>query len=592
MGRVVVPHLEEDEPVNPGTEDSPSRVPPPAAEVEHPPKSIWGRQAFVLPGSSSWILPAGLLLVLGVYLAHALYFRQYINDDAYITFRYSRFLAVGRGPYYNIGEHVEGYTNFLLMLLIAPVIAIFGQGAAAPVAKGIGLVCGALSLVAVYLLCRRLGQSKTGTSIDPGFAGLLAVGLVAVSPSYALNSMSGLETTLFGFLLLAGVLLGITAPNQGRWQGAGVAFSLAALARPEGVLFFGVYWIAMALLRRLKSARNTTSSYLIRDGVIVAVVFAGHLLFRFLAYDGEWLPNTFYAKAGGFTAQKSWPYVRWGLIFPFGGIIPLLAAGVGCALAGGMRRTAIPLLAVAVTGGLLPFFLGTDWMLGYRALMPYLPCFAVLVALGWIRLAGAIVRGRRAPGLVLLVIALPMMWLHEQEFRTLLHDHITTRSRGYKNGHMAMANWLRSEEARPGDTIALMDIGIVGYLCTEQRILDVTGLTDRYIAKCPGIFLDKQYDLSYVLDQKPRFIVIVLTMPGGPDVVPERLTLIPGTGSDSRLMQSPDFVRWYRRPTSEGPPGEPWLQTVARTVGAERVFQHAHPGCYYLLAVYRRADEA
>jgi hypothetical protein len=43
-----------------------------------------------------------------VYVAHAAYFRHYVNDDAYITFRYSRFLTLGRGPHFNIGEHVEG----------------------------------------------------------------------------------------------------------------------------------------------------------------------------------------------------------------------------------------------------------------------------------------------------------------------------------------------------------------------------------------------------------------------------------------------------------------------------------------------------
>ncbi len=36
-----------------------------------------------------------------------------------------------------------------------------------------------------------------------------------------------------------------------------------------------------------------------------------------------------------------------------------------------------------------------------------------------------------------------------------------------------------------------MDIGIIGYECIDQRILDITGLTDRYIAQSPGEFLDK-----------------------------------------------------------------------------------------------------
>ena len=37
----------------------------------------------------------GLTVMLAAYLAHAWHFRHYINDDAFITFRYSRFQYFG-----------------------------------------------------------------------------------------------------------------------------------------------------------------------------------------------------------------------------------------------------------------------------------------------------------------------------------------------------------------------------------------------------------------------------------------------------------------------------------------------------------------
>ena len=47
-----------------------------------------------------------------------IYFPESI-DDAYITLRYSKNLLLGNGPVFNIGERVEGYSNFSWMVLLA-----------------------------------------------------------------------------------------------------------------------------------------------------------------------------------------------------------------------------------------------------------------------------------------------------------------------------------------------------------------------------------------------------------------------------------------------------------------------------------------
>ena len=43
-------------------------------------------------------------------------------DDAFISFpsRYAQNLAAGNGLVFNVGERVEGYTNFLWVILLAP----------------------------------------------------------------------------------------------------------------------------------------------------------------------------------------------------------------------------------------------------------------------------------------------------------------------------------------------------------------------------------------------------------------------------------------------------------------------------------------
>ena len=44
---------------------------------------------------------------------------DFVCDDAYITFRYARNFAEGRGLVYNPGERIEGYTNFAWTVMVA-----------------------------------------------------------------------------------------------------------------------------------------------------------------------------------------------------------------------------------------------------------------------------------------------------------------------------------------------------------------------------------------------------------------------------------------------------------------------------------------
>ena len=58
--------------------------------------------------------PGAQVALVFVYLFLVWRFR-FICDDAFITFRYSKNLALGNGPRFNLGDAgpVEGYSNFL-----------------------------------------------------------------------------------------------------------------------------------------------------------------------------------------------------------------------------------------------------------------------------------------------------------------------------------------------------------------------------------------------------------------------------------------------------------------------------------------------
>src|SRR4030042_1361768 len=91
-----------------------------------------------------------IFVIIGLILFfHALCVSRYTVDDAYISFRYAENAAKGYGLVFNPGERVEGYTNFLWVILLAGFYWIGANTLLA--AKAIGIVCG---VIIMYLSCR------------------------------------------------------------------------------------------------------------------------------------------------------------------------------------------------------------------------------------------------------------------------------------------------------------------------------------------------------------------------------------------------------------------------------------------------------
>src|SRR5262249_6976799 len=154
-------------------------------------------------------------------------------------------LAHGYGLVFNPGfERVEGYSNFLWVLMLAACkfLGIAPEYAANPllIALGIGLVA-----MVVHFCWKEL---PAGAS--PYFILIPAV-MLAANRSFAMWCTSGLETKLFEFLVIGGVISTVremsamrqrASVNEARvnaFPWSALWFALAALTRPDGVLFAG-----------------------------------------------------------------------------------------------------------------------------------------------------------------------------------------------------------------------------------------------------------------------------------------------------------------------------------------------------------------
>mgnify|MGYP004280342605 CR=1 FL=1 len=71
----------------------------------------------------TWRKPVGILLLLPLFVLLGWWqwhYVGYVKDDTFISMRYARNLAMGHGLVFNYGERLEGYTNFLWVMLTVP----------------------------------------------------------------------------------------------------------------------------------------------------------------------------------------------------------------------------------------------------------------------------------------------------------------------------------------------------------------------------------------------------------------------------------------------------------------------------------------
>ena len=232
---------------------------------------------------SSKITPILTLAAGCVLLGRNLFEHTLIADDAYISFRYLDHWLAGDGIVWNTGERVEGYTNLLWILFLAPLRAL----SLSP--ENTSLVLGLLSLALLFVAVFRTANALGGRS-----AAVAACLFVAGSLPLARWTVSGLETTLFAALIaLANAELACSSRHT--WRSS-VAFGLACIARHNGVLE-----AAAAFLLALP-VNGPNRGKRLKRLIILAALFvafpAVQLLFRLVFY-GDPLPNTFYAKLSG-----------------------------------------------------------------------------------------------------------------------------------------------------------------------------------------------------------------------------------------------------------------------------------------------------
>jgi hypothetical protein len=476
-----------------------------------------------------WLALAVLLLA-GILLA--LRFGHHTCDDAYISFRYARNLVAGRGLVFNPGERVEGYTNFLWVLLSALPIAL-GHG---PVgfSRAVGLAAHLAALTGVFCAARRLTTRPL-----LAFAGAL---LYALSPAAAVWATAGLETPLFTALVTWGVWFALGGPGDDaarhpRPAIAAMLLGLATLTRPEGILVAGGVAACAALPARRR---------LVFLGVLAAVLLPW-LVWR-TAYYGDLLPNTFHAKVGLSPAQvgRGARYLCAYLVECGSWTVASIALGLMRA-----RRDPAARLLLAVTVPYLVYIVvvGGDFMPMYRFFVPIAGLLAVLLVAGVEVLLGARAPAARTASAwtaaLLIAWALACSW---PAFAGASYEFVRQDQREAETWRR-IGLWFR-DHAAPGDSIALVPVGAVPFY-SGLKTIDLLGLTDRTIARSPvanpgtAPAGHERSDAAYVLARRPTYILLG-TYALTPDP-PDASSVLPlYYEAEKQITDSPGFNSAYR----------------------------------------------
>lgn len=435
------------------------------------------------PAPFAWL---ALALMAGLAAATAAAFvaldRHRVYDDAYMSFRYARHLAAGVGLRWNAGEApVEGYTNLLLVVLVAP----FVRMGVDPML--VSRVVGAASALFLAVL------AGARTRAHAPLAVALAVGATALAATNAFTIvMLGLETVLFAALVYLGFHLAARHFASGSPRDlalCGAALFAGFLARPEALLLAGlVSAVSLVPARRAGTLRR----HLLAMGLAFWAPVALYLAWKQL-YFGSVLPNPAFVKAGahglvvasGVQSVMGFLTENWRLACAalVAAVLPVRDEAEG-------RSRLLAALFVAVYAA---FFVRIDTLMDdhFRFMFPVAPFLVELARPGLERAHAAWLGLRRWEAAAVAVLVFAMAVPPREAAAAVLRaarGHVDYAAGVSTEGHphgFHLQQKARALAGYPGVAdllIASVDAGVLAFN-SGARHLDTVGLNDRVIAR-------------------------------------------------------------------------------------------------------------
>lgn len=404
-----------------------------------------------------WIVVALLGLIA---MACGWVFREFAQDDAFITYRYARNIARGYGFVYNRGEQVLGTTTPLYTLWLALVGKVSGQD--------IRVISHWTSILSLWFggsMLYFLG--KCWSSLHA-----VAISLIFVTNPLLAWSV-GMETCFFNLFLM----LVLTTYVHYRMTVTGVLLGLLVLIRYEAALLA----LVLAAYYFIKCRRLPWE---LASGL---PLFSAWTIFAWRTF-GSIIPQSASAKLIAarvpfiMGATIYWRlYVNQNQLYLF---VPYLLALGGYSTIRVRRPklgffliliwSIIYFIAASILAGSFPWYYG-----------PLIPGFAILAVSGTDFLIGLSTQllnrlrlsdqaKQPMPRFLLVGAILALTAMQVDSWRTPGTVHLGRRVDPRYIVYKEIAAWL-NQNAQVNDTLAAAEIGVLGYY-TDMKIIDLYGL--------------------------------------------------------------------------------------------------------------------
>jgi len=444
------------------------------------------------------------LLGLTLLIAEFWKYHGFFADDAFISLRYCRNFLAGDGLVWNPGEYVEGYSNFLLVMMVSLLGRLGIDLMRAAQAVGMVSLVGLITYVAWY------ARKQFGLAEKDQYVGWLPLILTATSLSLVLWSVGGLESVLFSLFVTSGMLIGIEGERSvRRFAISGLLLALATLTRPDGGLLFLIllaYYFVYSTRDREIALKQLAAFAVAYLGLVLP-----HVIWQY-SYYGHLVPNTWYVK-GDFSFERAWLgclyLFDWAVSPPY--LLPFFVIALGYRFATRNWERSLTLLTLTAAIYLAYVIsVGGDHMPGFRPVTAVIPLMAIATAIA-LRPLLTRLRARVAiavPAAVLILCSLQMV-IPGAAFEDSDRWDPAAYS-GKIVGEYINDHW------PAGTLVALNSAGATPYFAPRLRFIDMLGLNDTTIAHrnpyphvsfyqlVPG---HAKGDGRYVLNRKPDFII-------------------------------------------------------------------------------------
>ncbi len=456
------------------------------------------------PVNRVYFVVIAVLVIL--FLLHLALFFKFTVDDAYITFAYSKNLALGDGLRIAVGNPVEANSSMLWSVLLSPGILL---GIDLDLFSGVIGVLSALGAVFfVFILTKKWNADSNNRQLSFQLA-LVASFLAITNSCFSLWSVYGMENG-FVALLLLGSLYKFSNEVDNK-AGLGSAFVIAALymTRPEAFGYVFVYMAARfvyCFIYKETKKKWFYSWLFLLLGLIIAYEAWGFY------YYGHLLPTSAVAKVGTTLLSR----VQSGLFYSIRGVHASILALMGMiflfirapklwtnfsehkrkVFRSGLVASLLLMHIAFITAA------GGDWMPNFRFWSQAVPLGAIFLVtemsyFDFFKKRNVILFG--------LVLYVGLQIYADRHFLGKVEELENSQQQALKG----MADFL-NERYQDGDVVAASDIGLLTYHF-KGKVLDWWGLADEKIGRSDEAA--GKITPETILKRKPDYIVLYSNKP-------------------------------------------------------------------------------